>query len=599
MFCFSNIAMRVFSLLFSTFLCRCTECGKGFRLGHTLKRHSLIHTNERPYKCHVCGKTFREFSNLQYHNGTHLDKAQRSVVCPLCGRSIVAGRGFRRHLKCYHNKICPSESDAKAFLNTLQPVKKSNEEASKKQSKARLEKNLLSKDINIDGITPPVVGKICPETSLPEESSNMHGNESSSTSKDLIMSHGRLPSGNEFDSTHGGDFLADNVNAYVREPKSMSSRKEAKFHCSICLRKFRGPKTLRNHIKIAHSDHRVILVGVPSKLSSLKCGKCHFHFANKNLLNLHIDKVHPCVNLKNADATQAVKAEAEINVLGKDASMRNVTEAIAVRSLQADELVVEQTAEGLVKDNNSGMEERAVCSEADKEKTEKSASKLLRENRPEMEERDIEMKESMQEKESRTIKRVEKDSEMEESLLFERQDGLKINENRESKDSCKSSSSERNLIFLPEDGNLSEAGDCNRVAAHHRKEASFQVIYSSVLKEQSEELNMQNAAESGNYSTEVLSKKSLLDSSIRASCRNGKETKESVLQQIAVADSGSSSMEFFEKDQCANTDGINECLYKGRRIEVIESDVLAKEPPPGYSFAFLPILVANKFVEQK
>ena len=578
------------------FLCRCTECGKGFRHGHILKRHSLIHTNERPYKCHVCGKTFRELSNLQYHNGTHLDKAQRSVVCPLCGKSILAGRAFRRHLKCYHNKICASERDAEDFLNPLQPVEKSNEEASKNQSKKLLEKNLLSKDINIDGTTPPVVSEICPEKPLPQHSSNMHGNETSK-SKSVIMNHRKQPNVSEFENIRGGDSLADGVNANVKEPMSISNRKKAKFHCSICLKKFRGPKTLRNHMKIAHTDHRVLLIGVPSKASSLKCGKCHLHLGNKSSLNLHINKVHPCINMKKPVVTQAVKAE--VNVMENDASNRNLAEVIAARTSHADEEIVEQTAESLVKDIDSGMEERDRCSEADKEKIEKSAKKLVKDKMPEVEERNIEMEENMQEKGLMTIKGIEKDSEMEDDLLFERQDEPKLNENRECKDSNQSYSSERNLALLLEDGNLSEASDCNCVAAHCRKEASFQVIYSSVLKEQNEKLNFQNAVESGNYSTEVLSKRYILNSNTRASYRSGKETKKIVLQQVSVADSGNSSLEFLEKDQCANTDGINKCLYRGRRIEVIEPDVLAKEPPPGYSFALLPILVANKFVEQK
>ena len=104
---------------------RCIECGKSFRQGHILKRHSLLHTDERPYKCHVCSKSFREFSNLQYHKKTHLEKSDRSVICPLCGKTIIIGRGVKRHLKLYHNEICASENDARLFMKSLNPVQKS------------------------------------------------------------------------------------------------------------------------------------------------------------------------------------------------------------------------------------------------------------------------------------------------------------------------------------------------------------------------------------------------------------------------------------------------------------------------------------------
>ena len=51
----------------------------------TSLRHSLIHTNMRPYGCSVCGKTFRKRSAVKDHMVTHM--VERSYKCKICSRT--------------------------------------------------------------------------------------------------------------------------------------------------------------------------------------------------------------------------------------------------------------------------------------------------------------------------------------------------------------------------------------------------------------------------------------------------------------------------------------------------------------------------------
>ncbi|XP_059369130.1 uncharacterized protein LOC132107016 [Carassius carassius] len=57
-----NISKRVYY---------CPVCRKRFGAPSELKRHCLIHTNQRPFQCSICCRAFRERSHLKVHIRTH------------------------------------------------------------------------------------------------------------------------------------------------------------------------------------------------------------------------------------------------------------------------------------------------------------------------------------------------------------------------------------------------------------------------------------------------------------------------------------------------------------------------------------------------
>lgn len=58
----------------------CPLCLKRFGVLYKLKRHCLIHTNERPFQCPICVHSFRERSHLKVHLRTHTNPVMQSTI---------------------------------------------------------------------------------------------------------------------------------------------------------------------------------------------------------------------------------------------------------------------------------------------------------------------------------------------------------------------------------------------------------------------------------------------------------------------------------------------------------------------------------------
>lgn len=83
------------------FKCTMNDCDKFFRSTSEVKRHVLYHhTTDRPYKCDVCGKGFVRKCFLNAHAKIH--SGEKPFVCHICGKAFPKLYSMQRHKNLVH-----------------------------------------------------------------------------------------------------------------------------------------------------------------------------------------------------------------------------------------------------------------------------------------------------------------------------------------------------------------------------------------------------------------------------------------------------------------------------------------------------------------
>lgn len=90
----------------SQYVCSVESCQKTFRDKSKLKRHMLVHTGDKPFRCLFCGKCFSLDFNLKTHLRIHT--GEKPYVCSFqgCNKSFSQSNNLSLHEKSHkHDQI--------------------------------------------------------------------------------------------------------------------------------------------------------------------------------------------------------------------------------------------------------------------------------------------------------------------------------------------------------------------------------------------------------------------------------------------------------------------------------------------------------------
>ena len=98
----------------------CTICDQDFSDLPSMRRHRLIHSEEKPYQCEFCDKSFRRKDNLREHRNIHTQ--ENMYKCERCGKTFPRKYTHKVHMSRFCGKAGPVTSENEAWSSSSDKI---------------------------------------------------------------------------------------------------------------------------------------------------------------------------------------------------------------------------------------------------------------------------------------------------------------------------------------------------------------------------------------------------------------------------------------------------------------------------------------------
>ncbi len=245
----------------------CHVCNKRFGAPSKLKRHCLIHTNQRPFQCSTCCRAFRERSHLKVHIRTHTNPVKRRT----------------RSLHSYKDNSVPCNRTSKSWLKpspkylTVQNNASSTE---KHQSTVHQDENMVTENVvsQINSGDCSESDAYLQESHLNKEDVDLHIGLSSAYSSNPVEGQWmeEIQESEEEQEASVTTQSEDNyVSSKVWQSKNSNGSKKVS-DCPVCHKRFGAPSKLKRHCLI-HTNQR-----------PFQCSTCCRAFRECSHLKVHV-----------------------------------------------------------------------------------------------------------------------------------------------------------------------------------------------------------------------------------------------------------------------------------------------------------------------